>query len=59
VEEGAQVVATGKTRLVTRNVANATMTTGRMADPRTAHGRPMRPMTEIGTPGISRTLKKL
>ena len=32
------VVATGKTRLVTRNVAKATMTTGRMAAPRIAQG---------------------
>ena len=53
------VVATGKTRLVTRNVAKATMTTGRIADPRTAHGRPTRPMTEIGTPGSSSTLNRL
>ena len=53
------VVATGKTRLVTRNVAKLTMTSGRIAAPRIAHGRPMRPISEIGSPGRSRTLNRL
>ncbi len=53
------VVATGKTRLVTRKVAKLTMTSGRMAPPRMAHGSPMRPISETGRPGSSRTLNRL
>ena len=54
-----QVVETGKTRLVTRNVAKLTMTRGRIAAPRIAHGSPIRPISEIGSPGSSRTLNRL
>ncbi len=53
------VVATGKTRLVTRKAAKLTMTSGRIAAPRIAHGRPIRPMSETGSPGRSRTLNRL
>ena len=54
-----QVVATGKARLVTRNVTRPRRTTGRTARSRPCHGSAANPISEIGTPGRSSTENRL
>ncbi len=54
-----QVVDTGKSRLVTRNVVIDRTASGTIARRRMNHGSAMSPRNAAGIPGSSRTVKRL
>jgi hypothetical protein len=54
-----QVVETGKTRLVTRNVVTDRTASGASDRRRANHGSATRPTNDVGKPGISRTVNRL